>query len=84
MSSRSLRPSGIAWRRLPRKASPEACRSPILQSYDQGMDLVRVRQRLEEARECGKPIDEARLEAVPWARCCIVDQARVEQALSRR
>jgi RNA polymerase-binding transcription factor DksA len=34
--------------------------------------------------ECGKPIDEARLEAVPWARYCVVDQARVEQALSRR
>jgi RNA polymerase-binding transcription factor DksA len=34
--------------------------------------------------ECGKPIDEARLEAVPWARYCIVDQARIEQALSRR
>jgi RNA polymerase-binding transcription factor DksA len=33
--------------------------------------------------ECGKPIDEARLEAVPWARYCVVDQARVEQALSR-
>jgi RNA polymerase-binding transcription factor DksA len=34
--------------------------------------------------ECGKPIDEARLEAVPWARYCVVDQARVERALSRR
>ena len=34
--------------------------------------------------ECGKPIDEARLEAVPWARYCVVDQARIEQALSRR
>jgi DnaK suppressor protein len=33
--------------------------------------------------ECGKPIDEARLEAMPWARYCVVDQARVE-ALSRR
>jgi RNA polymerase-binding transcription factor DksA len=33
--------------------------------------------------ECGKPIDEARLEAVPWARYCVVDQARVERALSR-
>ncbi len=34
--------------------------------------------------ECGKRIDEARLEAVPWARYCVVDQARIEQALSRR
>jgi len=34
--------------------------------------------------ECGKLIDEARLEAVPWARYCVVDQARIEQALSRR
>src|SRR6267143_950990 len=34
--------------------------------------------------ECGKPIDEARLEAVPWARYCVVDQARIERALSRR
>jgi len=34
--------------------------------------------------ECGKPIDEARLEAVPWARYYVVDQARIEQALSRR
>ena len=34
--------------------------------------------------ECGKPIDEARLKAVPWARYCVVDQARIEQALSRR
>jgi DnaK suppressor protein len=33
--------------------------------------------------ECGKRIDEARLEAMPWARYCVVDQARVE-ALSRR
>ena len=34
--------------------------------------------------ECGKRIDEARLEAVPWARYCVLDQARIEQALSRR
>ena len=34
--------------------------------------------------ECGKPIDEARLEAVPWARYCVVDQARVERAVSHR
>jgi DnaK suppressor protein len=34
--------------------------------------------------ECGKQIDEARLEAVPWAHYCVVDQARVERALSRR
>jgi RNA polymerase-binding transcription factor DksA len=34
--------------------------------------------------ECGKPIDEARLEAVPWARYCVVDQARVERTLLRR
>ena len=34
--------------------------------------------------ECGKPIDEARLEAVPWGRYCVVDQARIERALSRR
>lgn len=34
--------------------------------------------------ECGKPIDEARLEAVPWTRYCVVDQARLERALSRR
>ena len=33
--------------------------------------------------ECGKPIDPQRLEAKPWARYCIVDQARVEQALRR-
>jgi len=32
---------------------------------------------------CGKPIDPQRLEAKPWARYCIVDQARVEQALRR-
>jgi RNA polymerase-binding transcription factor DksA len=34
--------------------------------------------------ECGKPIDEARLEAVPWARYCVADQARIEKAVSRR
>ena len=33
---------------------------------------------------CGKPIDPERLEAKPWARYCIADQARVEQALGRR
>jgi RNA polymerase-binding transcription factor DksA len=33
---------------------------------------------------CGKPIDPKRLEAKPWARYCIADQARVEQALGRR
>ena len=32
---------------------------------------------------CGKPIDPERLEAKPWARYCILDQARVEQALRR-
>src|SRR5437868_10623609 len=32
--------------------------------------------------ECGRPIDEARLEAVPWARYCVVDQARLEKTLS--
>jgi RNA polymerase-binding transcription factor DksA len=30
---------------------------------------------------CGKPIGEERLEAKPWARFCIVDQAREEQAV---
>jgi len=156
MSSRSLRRSGIGWRRLAMKALADARRSPTLQSYDQVVDLVYVRQRLEDERarrlalvdrlrqeaadpvesgelskvdhpaelgtetferelelttltivegelediddalrkldegtngiceECGKPIDEARMEAVPWARYCVVDQARLEKALSRR
>jgi RNA polymerase-binding transcription factor DksA len=34
--------------------------------------------------ECGKPIGEERLAAKPWARLCIVDQARAEQAVRRR
>jgi RNA polymerase-binding transcription factor DksA len=34
--------------------------------------------------ECGKPIGEERLTAKPWARLCIVDQARAEQAVRRR
>jgi RNA polymerase-binding transcription factor DksA len=34
--------------------------------------------------ECGKAIDEGRLEAIPWARFCVADQARIERALSRR
>jgi RNA polymerase-binding transcription factor DksA len=34
--------------------------------------------------ECGKPIGEERLAAKPWARLCIVDQARAERAVSRR
>jgi RNA polymerase-binding transcription factor DksA len=33
---------------------------------------------------CGNPIEEERLAAKPWARFCIVDQAREELALSRR
>jgi RNA polymerase-binding transcription factor len=33
---------------------------------------------------CGKPIDPERLEAKPWARFCVTDQARIEQAVSRR
>jgi RNA polymerase-binding transcription factor len=33
---------------------------------------------------CGKPIDPERLEAKPWARFCVADQARIEQAVSRR
>ena len=33
---------------------------------------------------CGKPIDPKRLEAKPWARFCVADQARIEQALNRR
>jgi len=33
---------------------------------------------------CGKPIDPERLEAKPWARFCVADQARIEQALNRR
>ena len=52
-------------------------------------DIDDALRRLEEGsygicEECGKPIDEARLEAVPWARYCVVDQARVERAVSRR
>lgn len=31
-------------------------------------------------RECGKEIDEARLEAVPWARLCIDDARNAERA----
>jgi RNA polymerase-binding transcription factor DksA len=34
--------------------------------------------------ECGQPIGDERLAAKPWARLCIVDQARAEQAISRR
>jgi RNA polymerase-binding transcription factor DksA len=35
--------------------------------------------------ECGKAIGDERLAAKPWARLCIVDQARAEkEALSRR
>jgi RNA polymerase-binding transcription factor DksA len=34
--------------------------------------------------ECGKPIGEERLAAKPWARLCIVDQARAEQLVRRR
>jgi RNA polymerase-binding transcription factor DksA len=34
--------------------------------------------------ECGKPIGEERLAAKPWARLCIADQVRAEQAISRR
>jgi RNA polymerase-binding transcription factor DksA len=34
--------------------------------------------------ECGNPIGEERLAAKPWARLCIVDQARAEQLASRR
>ena len=34
--------------------------------------------------ECRKPIGEERLAAKPWARLCIVDQARAERAVSRR
>ena len=33
---------------------------------------------------CGKPIGDERLEANPWARFCIVHQAEMERALSRR
>ena len=33
---------------------------------------------------CGKPIDPERLEAKPWARFCVADQAQIEQALNRR
>ena len=52
-------------------------------------DIGDALRRLDEGtygicEECGKPIEVARLEAVPWARYCIVDQARIEKALSRR
>jgi DnaK suppressor protein len=52
-------------------------------------DIDDALRRLEQGtygicEECGKPIDEARLEAKPWARYCVVDQARVERALSSR
>lgn len=30
--------------------------------------------------ECGRPIEAARLEAVPWAAYCLVDQAQLEAA----
>jgi RNA polymerase-binding transcription factor DksA len=38
----------------------------------------------ESCEECGKPIGEERLEAKPWARLCIVHQAEMEKAVSRR
>ena len=31
-------------------------------------------------RACGRPIEPARLEAVPWAAYCLEDQAKIDQA----
>jgi RNA polymerase-binding transcription factor DksA len=51
-------------------------------------DIDDALRRLDEGtygicEECGKPIDEARLKAVPWARYCVADQARIEHTLRR-
>jgi DnaK suppressor protein len=42
-------------------------------------------QRIEDGtygkcRACGRPIEAARLEAVPWAAYCLEDQAKIDQA----
>jgi DnaK suppressor protein len=42
-------------------------------------------QRIEDGtygkcRDCGRPIEPARLEAVPWAAYCLEDQAKRDQA----
>ena len=52
-------------------------------------DIELALRRLDEGgygicEACGKPIADERMEAKPWARFCIADQARAEQAVSRR
>jgi RNA polymerase-binding transcription factor DksA len=49
-------------------------------------DIEDALRRLDEGsygicEACGKPIDDERLAAKPWARFCIADQARAEQAV---
>jgi DnaK suppressor protein len=34
----------------------------------------------DKCRACGRPIEPARLEAVPWAAYCLEDQAKLDQA----
>lgn len=52
-------------------------------------DIQRALRRIEQGdygtcEECGKPIGDERLEAKPWARFCIVHQAEMEKATTRR
>jgi len=52
-------------------------------------DIQHALERIEDGsygtcEECGKGIGEERLEAKPWARLCIVHQAEMEKAVSRR
>jgi DnaK suppressor protein len=47
------------------------------------MQIDNALRRIEEGSygiciDCGRPIEQARLEAVPWARYCIADQERHE------
>lgn len=50
--------------------------------------LTEVRQALERIKDgtygqcvaCGRPIEAARLDAVPWARYCLADQKKQDQA----
>lgn len=51
-------------------------------------DVEHALQRLDDGtygtcEACGKPIDDARLEAMPATRFCVDDQARAEQELRR-
>jgi DnaK suppressor protein len=66
------------------QGASEALQEDVLES-DTLIEVEDALQRIEDGTygkciDCGRPIEAARLEAVPWAAYCLEDQAKRDQA----